>query len=471
MQRARSASLWSFLLGLRILLNLLFGAAIRIGYLLLKPRCRDRPSPWPWLLHVLKSESSSPGRLPRLQRWTPSILKKSPKTHPARYDNLSFSRHRLSTPTDRTIMAVFWVQYCEHLPSVIEGSMTDGARARLSSGSHRDPSIPSTDTGKPEQHPTSALVPYQSIAPSTTLQAPFTELLVTEGSGVSHPGPAPYLQQTFAPPVVTQAPLPDLAASSSSLSASAMQSTSVYAPLPHRDGPHPYGMTTLGSSYPDLHSSPSFSSFPQHRLSSNHSSSMMYQLQQIPQFAGQTAFSYQGGSNWMTLPFAHQYSTPFTHTAHTAATNAASHNYPHQLHGQPSHYAVMGSQPYQYSGATWNFQQQQQGLFQPFFMPGGFGHGSPARSRARYAPSPSRRPSAPQVDIYPRVQEIQSRTGSADQASGGFVGLHQLQADAAGNAPGKLLCHPNRHLIVRTRTLLLYLTLIGKESRQMTYSC
>lgn len=331
-------------------------------------------------------------------------------------------------------MAVFWVQYWGHLPPVVEEPMTDGSVAQLSAGSQREPPSPLTETNRPEQHPPSTFVPLHSVAPSTSLPASFHDLPLTASPGAPQPGTTPYLQRPLAP-AITQAPLPGQVLSQNP-SGNAMQSSAVYPPtqLQIRDGANPYNMATLGSSLSDMHVSQSLSSLPHQRPPSNYSqSSTMYQIQHFPQFAGQTAPTYQSNPNWMTIPFAQQYSLPYAQTPQSAAVTPGSHSYPQPAHGQSSYFHGMSSSaPYQYSGAAWNLQQNQQSMFQPFYAPGGYFPGLPARPRLRYTSS-SRRPSLPQADSFPRVQEMESRKGSEDHALGGAGRQYHSDSEVGGS--------------------------------------
>ena len=324
-------------------------------------------------------------------------------------------------------MAAFWVQYWGYLPAIVEEAMDEVAdpagRQRL--GARRDLGLGTTHIYPPGRLSSPSENP-QAAPSSIRRHSAIVTSRASESTGASHIIPTSYLPQPGPPTMVSQ-PAPSEQSLSYSLSGSTAQGLGSYpfAPNYAREPVNPFNMTAMSSSLPEYHSNLSLPSFPQHRLPSSTSTpSMMYQFQQAPQFAGQTALSYSNNPNWMAMQLPSQYHSPYPQTSGAPA----SHNYLQQVPAPPTHPTALGLGQHLQVGSPWAFQHQMQSANPYYFIPGAYEH-SQSRAAGRHGQVAPRRASLPLIESFANSQPGRAGRVFTTHAVEGMGAAHNITSD------------------------------------------
>ncbi|KAI9749360.1 MAG: hypothetical protein M1815_002575 [Lichina confinis] len=300
-------------------------------------------------------------------------------------------------------MDATWLQYWAYLPAIAEEQMNDGT------GPPGQPSISESTT---HHHLARADTQFEvnSLSSANALAYP------SRGYQARHPSQALPAN-------------PSGQASSYAVVSSVRQSTAAYAVSEHqRRGLTLFPMAAMTETIPEYRTQSIAPFAQQQRVPSGMSTpSFFYQIQQLPQFAGQTGFNHSGHPGWIPMQYPSPYPAPYPQNDPLSPADPSAQGFSPHMQPPSAPFAGVGLAQYPLAGHAWHILQHQQ-MYPYYSQMGGYGSMRRGRSSGRH-PSPSSRSSnLPSTESLARQQHVGLGAGAPGQVLGG------LEPESAGRA-------------------------------------
>ena len=332
-------------------------------------------------------------------------------------------------------MDATWLQYWAYLPAIAEEQMNDGT------GPPGQPSISESTT---HHHLARADTQFEvnSLSSANALAYPSRGYVRSASSfpqgGAAAASSLPISssssssssswQQARHPSQALPAN-PSGQASSYAVVSSVRQSTAAYAVSEHqRRGLTLFPMAAMTETIPEYRTQSIAPFAQQQRVPSGMSTpSFFYQIQQLPQFAGQTGFNHSGHPGWIPMQYPSPYPAPYPQNDPLSPADPSAQGFSPHMQPPSAPFAGVGLAQYPLAGHAWHILQHQQ-MYPYYSQVGGYGPMRRGRSSGRH-PSPSSRSSnLPSTESLARQQHVGLGVGAPGQVLGG------LEPESAGRA-------------------------------------
>ena len=208
----------------------------------------------------------------------------------------------------------------------------------------------------------------------------------------------------------------------------ARQSTAAYAASGHhgRRGSTLFPMAAMTETMPEYRAQ-SITPFAQQRVPSGMSTSSLYQIQQLPQFAGQTGLNHSGHPGWIPVQYPSPYPAPYPQNDPIPSAAPSAQGFSQHMQPPSAPFVGVGVAQYPLAGTAWHILQHQQ-MYPYYSQLGGYGPMRRGRSSGRHPSTSPRSSNLPSTESLARQQHIGLGTGAPGQVLG------ELETEPAGRA-------------------------------------